>query len=396
LKPHGATVDVTYVLNGVPHLVRRASANGSVEMRIGTAALQPCTEEEVRALLPIQAYSQKQLSDVSVRIEELTRFITAPIKGDLDRLQRKADDCTNRIRETYATCQRFRDLSLTLHNRVLEERSITEQANMIRASLSGLSDADRALLEQGQHYNAASSLVASWKVGAGTISQKARELRQLVQGQRLAMQSVPVEPAAMKEALDQARVEYDTMLQAALTSLDQMAAAASVIEGGEKVVGPWGAWDAGHTDFQDKYSAAMERSSSHSEKLQQFRALEVRVAELADETTRVREMLATLGTADENYKTARDEWLGVQAEHDDLVDRECAELTTRSDGLIRVGVKRYADSVAFVSTLRTALQGSRVLSAKLDALGEGITGATDPKSSWLVALGELEGLAEYD
>jgi hypothetical protein len=396
LKPHGATVDVTYVLNGVSHLVRRASANGSVQMKIGTAALQPCTEEEVRALLPIQAYSQKQLSDVSVRIEELTRFITAPIKGDLDRLQRKADDRANRIREAYATRQRFRDLSRTLHNRVLEERSITEQANTIRASLSGLSDDDRALLEQGQHYNAASSLVASWKVGAGTISQKARELRQLIQGQRAAMQPVPAEPAAMKEALDQARAQYDTMLEAALTSLDETVAAASVIEGGERAAGPWAVWEAGHTAFQDEYSAAMERSSSHTEKLQQLRTLEVRVAELANETTRVREMLTTLATADENYSTARNEWLGAQTEHDDLVDRECSELTTRSGGLIRVVVKRYANPVAFVSTLRSALQGSRVQSAKLDALGEGITGAADPKTSWMAALAELEGLAEYD
>ncbi len=78
------------------------------------------------------------------------------------------------------------------------------------------------------------------------------------------------------------------------------------------------------------------------------------------------------------------------------MDRECSELTTRSGGLIRVGVKRYANPVAFVSTLRTALQGSRVQSAKLDALGEGITGAADPKTSWMAALAELEGLAEYN
>lgn len=396
LKPHGATIDVTYVLNGVSHLVRRASIDGSVQMKIGTAALQPCTEEEVRALLPIQAYSQKQLSDVSVRIEELTRFITAPIKGDLDRLQRKADDRANRIREAYATRQRFRDLSRTLHNRVLEERSITEQANTIRASLSGLSDADRTLLEQGQHYNTASSLVASWKAGAGTIGQKARELRQLVQAQRAATQPVPAEPAAMKETLDRARAQYDTMLQAALNSLDEIAAAAGVIDGGEGAAGLWDEWDAGHTAFQDEYSAAMQRSSSHTEKLGQLRTLETRVAELADETTRVRELLATLTTADDNYTTARDEWLNAQAEHDDLVDRECAELTNRSGGLIRVGVKRYADPAAFVGTLRTALQGSRVQSAKLEALGEGITGAADPKTSWTAALAELEGLAEYD
>ena len=396
LKPHGATVDVIYVLNGVPHLVRRAGTDGTVQMKIGNAALQACTEEEVRALLPIQAYSQKQLSDVSVRIEELTRFITSPIKGDLDRLLRKADDCANRIREVHATRQRFRDLTRTLHNRVLEERSITEQTNTIRVSLSGLSEDDRAILEQGQYYNAAASLVASWKAGASTISRKARELRQLVQGQRTAVQPVPAEPTAMKDTLDQARAQHDAMLQAALVSLDEIVTAAGVIEGAEGAAGPWEAWDAGHTAFETAYAEAMERSSSHAEKLRQLRALETRVAELSDEATRVRELLATLATADENYTGAREEWLGAQAEHDDLVDRECTALTARSNGLIRVAVKRYANPAAFVSTLRSAMQGSRIQSAKLDALGEAITSAADPKAAWLAALTELEMLADYD
>ena len=181
-------------------------------MKIGSGALRPCTEEEVRVLLPIQAYSQKQLSDVSVRIEELTRFITAPIKGDLDRLNRKSADRANRIREAYASRQRFRDLMRTLDNRVLEERSLNAQATTIRTSLSGSSDADRALLEHGQPYNAAEAVVASWQAGTGTLSQKSRELRQLVQAQKDAMRPVPAEPAAMKETLELARAEYSALL----------------------------------------------------------------------------------------------------------------------------------------------------------------------------------------
>ena len=200
----------------------------------------------------------------------------------------------------------------------------------------------------------------------------------------------------MKETLEAARTQYDGLLESALAALSEVTVAAGVIEGGDVAAGPWEAWDAGHAAFQTEYAAAMERSSSHTEKLQQLRAMEARVAELAAETTRTRETLATLATADENYSTARDQWLGAQAEHDDLVDRECAALTARSGGLIRVGVKRYADPAAFVASLRSALQGSRVQSARLDALGEAIIAAADPKAAWLAALTELEGLADYD
>lgn len=60
-----------------------------------------------------------------------------------------------------------------------------------------------------------------------------------------------------------------------------------------------------------------------------------------------------------------------------------------------MSVKRYADPATFVGPLCTALQGSRVQWAKLEALGEEITGAADLKTSWMAALTELEGLAEY-
>lgn len=83
LKPVNGTVQVRFEVNGVPHIVRRSSQDGTLLIKVASDEMRPCTEEEVRSLLPIQAYSQKQLSDVSVRVDELSRFITAPIRGEL-------------------------------------------------------------------------------------------------------------------------------------------------------------------------------------------------------------------------------------------------------------------------------------------------------------------------
>ena len=77
LKPVDATIEAWFEVNDVPHTVLRESQNGTLLMKIGNDEMRPCTEEEVCRLLPIQAYSQKQLSDVSVNVEELSRFITA-------------------------------------------------------------------------------------------------------------------------------------------------------------------------------------------------------------------------------------------------------------------------------------------------------------------------------
>jgi type III restriction enzyme len=66
LKHLGATVEVRFEVTGVPHVVRRASVDGSILLKIGAGEMKACMEDEVRSLLPIEAYSQKQLSDVSV------------------------------------------------------------------------------------------------------------------------------------------------------------------------------------------------------------------------------------------------------------------------------------------------------------------------------------------
>ena len=392
LKRFEATVDVTYVLNGVRHVVRRASVDGRVEMKIGSAPYAACTEADVRALLPIQAYSQKQLSDVSVRVDELTRFITGPIRGDLDRLERLVFDRAARIRETYASLQRHRELTRTLHNRELEERSISEQANAIRASLTGFNDDDRSLIEKGPQYNEANGAVASWKAGLESLRRKADDVRQLAETQRSVMRPVPAEPVEMVDTMQRLRAHCEEVVTQALRSLEAVVQAAST----SVDTGAWAEWETGHVGFQAAYTAAMERSSSQADKLQQLQALEKRSSGMMEEMTRVREQLATLSRADAEYRAARGEWLAAQAERDALIDRECVDLSERSGDLIRVSVKRFSDASVFVTNLRTAMQGSRLQTTKLEMLGQGITDADVPETAWMSVLAELEALASHD
>ena len=78
LLPLDAVVDVSFLLNGVAHTVRRR-ASGELTLKIADAPFQPCTEQNIRELLPVRAYSQKQLSAVGARLDELRRFVHAPI-----------------------------------------------------------------------------------------------------------------------------------------------------------------------------------------------------------------------------------------------------------------------------------------------------------------------------
>jgi chromosome segregation protein len=213
LKPLNATVTIRFEVNGVPHVVRRSSADGAILLKISSDEMRPCTEDEVRSLLPIEAYSQKQLSDVSVRIDELSRFVTAPIRGELNRIDRDLADHAERMRQSYAARRRRHALEQTTQTRELEAKSLTEQANALRAGLTGLSEDDRALLERGRVFDAANQAVEGWKDGIRSLEQGVAGLQRTVDLARRQLVPAPTDPPS--SALVEAHSEYISLLDEA-------------------------------------------------------------------------------------------------------------------------------------------------------------------------------------
>ncbi|MGB8898321.1 MAG: AAA family ATPase [Methylocella sp.] len=397
LKPVGATVQVRYEVNGVPHVVRRSSQDGSLLIKVANDDMRPCTEDEVRILLPIQAYSQKQLSDVSVRVEELSRFITTPVREKLGNIERQAANRAERIRQSYATRRRQRNLAQTLQNGELQAKSLTEQADAIRASLTGLSDEDRTLLDRGKVYDAANRAVQSWKDGVSSFSTDAVALQSTIETYLLQAESPPPEPELA--ILAAAYAEHRRLLEDAKLALEPLITRAATITGSADTMGaesPWRHWSERLSTFRAAYDAAVQRSSSHSEKMKQLVDIEEQLARHMGETARVRDELRTLATAEATYRAERGAWQTLLAEHDNLLDAQCKSLTESSGGAIRAHIKRYADAADFVSGLKQTLSGSRVQGNKIEGLGDWITTATEPSAAWNASLADLDNLAEFD
>ncbi len=397
LKPLLATVQVGYEVNGVPHAVRRNSQDGSLQIKIGSDDMRPGTEEEVRSLLPIQAYSQKQLSDVSVRLEELSRFITAPIRADLGRVELNLNNLATRVRESYGTCRRQRSLSQTLQRRELEERSLSEQADTLRAGLTGLSGEDRELLDRGRIFDAADRAQQSWRDGASSLQQGALALQRTVDSHLANLDPPPTEPEPA--LLAAAHDEYRELLADAKAALTNLVRRGEVIAGSPEALAPdtpWRRWHETLSAFKAAYDAAVQRSSAHSETMKQLQAIEQQLADHRRETARVREELRGLDTAEATYRASREAWETLIRHRDDLLDAQCQALTTAANGAIRAQVKRYADAGAFTNLLRQSLSGSRIQGSKFDGLAEAITNATDGHAQWVALLDDLERLAEFD
>ena len=399
LKPVHATVDVWFEVNGVLHTVRRDSQTGDLSIKIGTDDMRSCSEEDIRRLLPIQAYSQKQLSDVSVRVDELSRFITAPIRAELDEIEQQLHESAGRIREMYAMVQRYRVLSRTLEDRQLAEKSLSEQVDALRARLSGLSREDRILLDQGKSFSDTEHTVESWQNGVKRLEEGADRLRSAIVAHLAEHESPPATPEGeiLREAFD----EYRTLLSDAKTALD------TLVEQAQRIIAapetddnnPWRRWMQKLESFKEEYEQAVSRSSVHQERREQLRETEEQLRSHLWGTTRGREELNILTEVEQNYNSERDGWEKLIGQRDDLLDEQCSKLTADSGGTIRAHVKRYANPNDFVDKLKQALSGSRIQGDKLEQLGETISNAETAEDAAKVRraiLADLEKLAEFD
>lgn len=397
LKPLNATVEVRFEIHGVPHLVRRRGSDGSLSIKVDGGELKPCTEEEVRTLLPIQAYSQKQLSSVSVRVDELLRFITSPIRTLLSRLDSRLEDQASQVRQSFAARQRRKVLQQTVASRELEEGSLTSQASALRGLLGGLTEDDRKLLDHGRIFDTATRGVERFRSNVSSIRNGIILIVQQIEG--LSLISDNILEGQEKALFEAARSQYEEFLRDAKKTLQGLQERAALISGPFDTLpagNPFAAWNAKRTMFKTEYDAAVQRSSAQSQQMQELQRVEAMLTEHIGETNRIRADFDALAGAEERYDRARADWFASLKERDQLLDMQCQKLTTGSGGAIRAHAQRIADTRPFEDVLRQCVAGSKLSSTKIEDIAKSIKNAADPVVAWTLVLDELELVSDYE
>ena len=395
LKPFGATVDVTFAVNGVPHQVRRSSKDGSVQIKFGDDELRPCTESEIRTLLPIQAYSQKQLSNVSVRLDELARFTSAPVRTELNKLERQMGEQEEKLRNSFSTRQGQKTIKRDMERIALEIRSYQGQASQIRASLGGLSEDDRNLLELGPHFDLAEQAIEIRK--SRLIATKER-ITSLVQRASVAESDEGFElPDDFPEnaLVNGILSDYGALIQKIDSRLAEISAQIDrALEEGED--SKWSKWETKLSDYREAYNEALERSSAHKLRMYQLKGLEGKVGVLQRELSSLQDELKAYEKAAESYKAEQDRLDELRQQRDSLLQEQCDALAERSDGAIRATVNRYSNAGSFLATLKEKLSGSGIRSTKIEQIATSIVEAEDPYRAWMGTLDDLEHLSNFD
>jgi chromosome segregation protein len=391
LAPYESRVDVHLLINGVPHIVRRSAASGDVQVKVSSGDFERITEADVRALLPVHAYSQKQLSSVAVRVEELTRFVTAPIQAALNQINEDMETLASRIRQNYVSLRRYRLLESNLARNQLTEASLSEQAVSIRASLEDVSPEDRTVLSHKPIYDAANELIVAWQRRLDQAQEATDnytvELSSLIDDLPAAPNGGLPYVEGLRALADEVRELLDAMRQEGST-------AAMLLESRRAVGSQYqllmAGWNTEYLNHEARYAAVTAVSSAHESKLNQLANIEARQTAIRQSIAEQREELARLGDPLERYKSLRQEWLALLRTRSDTLQRRCGEITYLSDNLVRASLERAAGLSVLATRIRTAVSGSNLRGAKIDDLVRGLGQEPDPLSAWEEVVTELE------
>lgn len=393
LKPVDGHVEVHCVINGIAHVVRRYSSDGSVQLKVADGEFSKVREAHIQSLLPIQAYSQKQLSSVAIRKDELLRFVTSPIQAQLEDIERVQAEVAGRLRENYGTLQRYRTLSGEIQRSEIRISSLAEQAQALRDGLAGLSDEDRKTLDSKAAYDDARSSRSSWLQAVDSAESDVSHLVSALDASLAALQrpdEVPEEIAGDVDSLLEAsssaiRTVRETLVQLG-TDLGQTTGPGGAVSvSAERLA-------AKLLDFDQEYASVKKRSSAHEAKLAELAKLEEQQRQARELVQRQRKELESLGDPMARHVELRTELTTTRQKRTQALASQCAELSTASDGLIKASLASGRGFATAQAKFKSLIAGSNVRTNKVDAFFDELAKTTDPAMRWEGALAELESL----
>ena len=395
LKQFEATVTIHIVKNQTLHIVKRSAATGSIQLKIGDAQFQVCSELDVQTLVPIQAYSQKQLSGVGVRTDELSRFLSMSIQQDLQEIRSSVDDTRSKLRqsfEDYSRLVRAREEKVRLE---LELRSLVDQAKKLRGGAAGVSPVHKKALDDYEAVRSEHEIIKSWERSqsqTGAAIKNAAELfkefplasleikttfpnHDLLIKMRDALSSYYIEAREQLERLSD-KFEFDDKKNLILTGVKDF-----FVE-----------WEASLKQHELRYTDARAQNTSHEEVLKSLKGIEDRSAKVRDLIRDKDQEIKNLADAERLFQECRDRLGLLFSNRSLLLTRECEKLSALSKGFIKAQLQAGTGTAAAEEILRGVLKGSNIRGDKQAAIFSSVRENADPRGVWQAILTELEQL----
>jgi len=390
-----SNVQVNFMINDVLHSVRRDSATNELNMKIGDGDYEPCSESDIQTLLPVQAYSQKQLSNVGVRIDELRRFIHSPIRTQLDEINARFDKVQNELRTLYSSIQEKRSYLKNIQNDQREAKSLTERVTATRSRLTGISEDDQILLSKYDNYLEELKLLSAW---IGQIDTLKASLDSIKQATILPFSELPdVESLPESELIKTIHREIKSLFERINSDFDtHIALLSGKSPEGSLLFDSIKQLKQNHENYKKAYSSALAKSTTHSKILEELSELDERLQIINKRILSNQTALSKSGNPEAQFAQKRNEWLSLHNEQYEAIANQCNVMTTLSNDQIRARLIRGSNTDTIYEKIKDAFTGLNLRGSKIEKLCKIISSDAEPVSKYHTICDELESLALHD
>jgi len=387
----GGEVRLTMFKNGIPHIVKKSSTTNITQLKISDNPFEQVNEEDIRRILPVQSYSQKQLSNVGVKTEELKRFIDKPIQDELNTISYKLNETKSQLKVSYANYVRKKEILLEKENIQLESKSIQSQVESIRKSLTGISDAEQEIIAKKSNYEIENTLVNNSVKELKLFEGKADELIELLQGYPEDSGDISSleNNIEIKEINDEIENKFNE-IKAAVKTLKNVFSDESLKELSESI----NKWQGIKDKFEGSYKIAKENSKASVSQLTEIQKLEDRISEINQISAGRDSILKEIGSPEDDYSLLRERWNELHQEKIDLLNGQAIIFSELSKGIIKAEVTKHVDFMEYKRKLKIILEGSRIREERIDAICNYVLQSDDSIKAFTLINEELRELAE--
>ncbi len=397
LIPFDSTVQISFIKNNIPHVIRRKSSTNEISLKIGLGEFEPCSEENVRNLLPIQAYSQKQLSSVGVSIDELKRLIYSPIRQTLNEFDSKFEKLRADIRSCYELRLRKRLMEAEIDRNELELKSLTEQVEGLRKALKGISEDDKSTISSHKQYEVIEQLIDGWQGELRVAKEALAEVIRQFAGYPTAIPEDTKLPDLEQAVVSDIHKETKTIFNEINNTIGSLSG--KLDDKGTALVklnGLLDRWKAILLQHKQKYEAAKQKATSQEAALGQIQKIEDRLKEIRKTITERKQGVLKTGDPETRFNTLKEEWFSAHKEKADLLQIQCAKLSGLSDNNLKATLGRGKGTAGLEDVLKKMILGSNIRKEKIEDLSKRIRESLDPVQEWHKILLEFELLANFD
>lgn len=387
-------VSVEFFKNGVPHTLKRSTSSNEALIKIGEEdGFKPVTDKEIRTILAVQAYSQKQLSSVGVRVDELVRLITTPVNSFLVSQRERQDEYNTKIKRQFSLVKQARDLDKEINKYELEKKSLDTQLKTLRKGLKGLSDTESKVIENYEILNSDDEVFSSY--GSDLEEMRSILVDALANLREFGQEYEINEDSPNKDILESVSSEFISGASKVISQVEK--AEAMISETSEdfafkKFKDHSKEWEAKKEALTKKYEQVKEKASSHKNTLKRIKVAEDRKKEIGKILSGSKSKREKLGSPEQELDELFTGWQHTLVKSTSKLEEECQKLKELSCGFIEASINPLGDFKSKVEEFKNLAKGARIQQDKIEKLFEKISNSEEPVKKWLSFILELEAL----